>query len=79
MYIYLYIYTKIKKPKTRCVGGNIKQKNTKNSFQSTEIFVTIENVFFCLIYIYMYIFIYIYIYIYIYNKDMRDIYYKDIY
>ena len=25
---YIYIYTKIKKPKTRCVRENIKQKNT---------------------------------------------------
>ena len=67
-YVCVYTYTKIKKPKTRCVGVNIKQKNTfsivKNICRSlckiTEIFVTLENVFFCLIYIYIYIYIYTY-------------------
>ena len=56
----------MKKPKTRCVTVNIKLK--KKHFQlshcrrlckATEIFVTIENVFFYLIYIYIYIYIYI--------------------
>ena len=54
----------MKKPKTRCVTVNIKLK--KKHFQlshcrrlckATEIFVTIENVFFYLIYIYIYIYI----------------------
>ena len=41
----IYIYTKIKKPKTRCVGVNIKQKNTFSIV--TSISVALHNLLQC--------------------------------
>ena len=49
--IYIYIYTKIKKPKTRCVRVNIKQKNQFSIV--TNISVVLHNLLPCIsIYVY---------------------------
>ena len=48
--IYIYIYAKIKKPKTRCVRVNIKQKNTFSIV--TNISVVLHNLLQCVSYLF---------------------------